>query len=411
MSAGCPSSPTWVSRRRSNLPLGIRNRLPLLIVALGVGSSACNPDLTPVTAVTTLRILAASVDPPEVGPGESASFRVLVADPQGDDRSLDWFVTLCTPSSTGGCIEYDDITDQYADYAGSTCLDDLCTLACDQMCESSACSSQDYLTCCETCAFASCCVRGGTATPNDGILEIDGATFPPLTFSSHALDGLDAREAQEGVNAQLTVLVCVSGVCTQEVEAAGDDTGGQEAGTSDGTDSTDTLGLLLSPEALAYMLPPDQSAVAIKRARVSAADQADRNALPAYDGILVDGVLYHHGDTVSVPFGATVELVPVLSQGSVETYTYETAEGVVETRCEAPYHAWYGTDGTFETAYTEPDSTTACEEGGGAFIESGNRWTAPTTENAKDVEPALFVVVRDRRGGIDWLVLNVRLED
>ncbi len=368
----------------------------LLLPVLAVLGSSCSPDLTPVTAVTNLRVLAVALDPPEVGPGETATFRLLVTDPAGEGRDLDWMVTLCTPSdATGGCVEYDDITERYAGPGASSCQEETCTRMCDQLCQDDTCSGADFLSCCIACEFRTCCVRGGTGTPVDGVLEVDGSDFPPLTFSGSVLAGLSEAEAEEGANAQLTILVCESGVCFEQVQ--------------EGADSGEGGGTSLSPDTLAYVLPPDQSAVAIKRARVSGADPSERNVNPGLEGILVDGVLHRDGDSVEVPFETAVELIPVLSSGSIEHYAYQASNGTVETRCEAVYHSWYATDGSFEEAYTEPDPEMGCLYGGGTFVESGNLWTAPASDDVHDQEPVLFLVVRDRRGGMDWLSLDIIL--
>jgi len=376
------SSPIWASRRFSNL---------LLLLALLAG---CSADLTPVTAVTGLRVLGVAVDPPEVGPGDTSSFRLLVADPLGEGRALDWFVALCTPSSDGMCLEYDEVVSRYGEGPVSECSDDTCTFACTQYCRDADCSPEDLQACCVNCEFASCCMRGGTATPVDGVLEVDGRDYPPLTYSSRALDGLTSREAQEGVNAQLTVLVCESGVCMDQ-ETQGEGAQGMAGG--------------FSPEALAYVLPPDQSFVAVKRTRISAAAPGDRNRNPTLEGLEVDGTLYRSGDRVVLPSSAIVTLTPVLAAGAIEAYTYTTTEGTVEDRCEAPYFSWYATAGDIDEAYTEPAPIPGCAWEGGELPDAANHWTLPDTPSP-GTPLSLFVVVRDRRGGMDWVVLEVDME-
>ena len=56
-------------------------------------------DLTPDWQVDKLRILGIQADPPEIRPGEAATFRALVADPRGKSGAVVW---IACPESEGG---------------------------------------------------------------------------------------------------------------------------------------------------------------------------------------------------------------------------------------------------------------------------------------------------------------------
>ena len=130
--------------------------------------------------------------------------------------------------------------------------------------------------------------------------------------------------------------------------------------------------------------------VVYKRVPVSEATTPNHN--PVLMGFLVDGVEVASGDRVSLSRGSTHELEPLLSDDSIETYDYLGSDGQTEERSEEPYFDWYVEDGSFLQNFS-------------LFPYSSTEWTPG---DAAEVE--LKVVIRDRRGGMDWGELTLVME-
>ena len=83
----------------------------------------------------------------------------------------------------------------------------------------------------------------------------------------------------------------------------------------------------------------------------------------------------------------------VLAEDGVETYTFIDDDGVSEERTEEPYLLWYTDQGGFDaTATLYPDVDAA--------------YIAPDAPQGDQGE--VWVVVRDRRGGMSWAGLSLR---
>jgi hypothetical protein len=89
-----------------------------------------------------------------------------------------------------------------------------------------------------------------------------------------------------------------------------------------------------------------------------------------------------------VPPGATVTLSASWSSDSAETYVlYDPATTSIIEAQEVLSVAWFATEGAFETSRTTGDNT----------------WTAPDTEG----QIAMWIVLRDSRGGVDFLARTI----
>ncbi len=103
------------------------------------------------------------------------------------------------------------------------------------------------------------------------------------------------------------------------------------------------------------------------------------------------------GDATATPVnvapGAAIELFPAAVDGSAEMFVLPTIEGEVRTFTEALEYSWYVTAGGLddgETGGTNPLDPAPPVE---------NTWTAP-----EEVGPVtLWLVQRDRRGGMSWI--------
>lgn len=330
-----------------------------VLVLLMALLSACQAELTPRTTVDSLRILAIQAEPPELSPGDGSIISALIADPLGQDRPLDWFMTLCTPDEVrGGCLEYNELLEEYPDADEAEV------------------------------EYARCCVRGGTATPVGGVVEVGGGITNRLTTAESMLEGLDETSARQGVNAQITLIVCVSGVCVPE-ETSPDDA---------------------APTDVAIELPADQSSLAIKRIRVASPDGSPRNANPTLEGLIVAGETFAEGTPLAVSPNTPYTLQPVVSADSIECYASVKSDGSEEYTFESPYFSWYATGGEFDEYFSEPDYITDCSDETPLeerMKEAANFWTSPALDPNLAIEQRLYLVMWDRRGGISWLLMDV----
>lgn len=126
--------------------------------------------------------------------------------------------------------------------------------------------------------------------------------------------------------------------------------------------------------------------IAYKRVPVSLATTPNHN--PVVLGITIDDVAITPGATVRLSPGQTYHISCELSPDSLEEYTFINDASESESRTEEPYFAWYLQEGGFDQSntlwpytavdYTVPDQPTLSQQ-------------------------SLWVVVRDRRGGMAWI--------
>ena len=133
--------------------------------------------------------------------------------------------------------------------------------------------------------------------------------------------------------------------------------------------------------------------LAYKRVPVSYADTPNHN--PDILSVLVDGVGQEAGVPIQVTSGQTIELDPVMSEDSIEEYTY-TSDGVTETRTEEPYFSWYTEAGTYDQPFS-------------LYPYTSVEWTAPNLTADQEYSGLILVVLRDRRGGMAWTELSVQV--
>lgn len=138
----------------------------------------------------------------------------------------------------------------------------------------------------------------------------------------------------------------------------------------------------------------DEIELAYKRVPVSLAATPNNN--PALTGIAVDSQPLADGARLRVDAGQTYTLGALLAENARETYTYRNTDGVDEQREEEPYFTWYLQEGRFDQATTTWPYTEVL-------------WTAPSEPAIAD--QSLWVVVRDRRGGMGWSEIKVSFAD
>ena len=177
------------------------------------------------------------------------------------------------------------------------------------------------------------------------------------TVPEDALDNLSEEDRKEGISALLTLTAI----------------------PSDGNASTSAENIENGDVELAY-----------KRFPVSESPSPNQN--PEITSFLIDDTVYTEDDIVKVAAGGTYTIEPQLSENSIEEYSYTTPDGISEIRSEEPYFLWYAEGGWLLQPFS--------------LYPFGAEWTAPD----KEWSGKLIVVVRDRRGGIDWLWINVEVE-
>lgn len=139
--------------------------------------------------------------------------------------------------------------------------------------------------------------------------------------------------------------------------------------------------------------PVDDSDVEVAFRRVPISEATHPNQNPSVIDIQIDTVSYAPEETFLAKAGETYEITPILSEDSVEEYEYINPQGEVEVRQEEPYCTWYLEGGDFDQYFSLLP-----------YLSVG--WTAPPEEH----EGTIVVVVRDRRGGMNWRTINVRVE-
>ncbi|MGM0577723.1 MAG: hypothetical protein ACQEXJ_18495 [Myxococcota bacterium] len=136
----------------------------------------------------------------------------------------------------------------------------------------------------------------------------------------------------------------------------------------------------------------EREVTAIKRVKVSRREEQNTN--PVLLGLRIDGEEWAEGQAAVVPPDQEVELLPVWDPESMEAFV----DGNDDRREEDPLLSWYAEGGDFDKERTRggvPDNT----------------WTTPTLEDLDGREEiGLWLVLRDRRGGLDWLERRVRVQ-
>jgi hypothetical protein len=146
---------------------------------------------------------------------------------------------------------------------------------------------------------------------------------------------------------------------------------------------------VLPPEVLEdpeFELDPAELEASFKRLVVSEATTPNHN--PAFAAFGVDGIAVSAETLVHVDPLQAYELQVVITPESFEQYEFLTSDGVVDTREEEPYVAWFTTGGELGESVTLPpylDSTFVAPERSGTT----GSW---------------YAVARDRRGGMTWWV-------
>lgn len=136
----------------------------------------------------------------------------------------------------------------------------------------------------------------------------------------------------------------------------------------------------------------DDEIEAVKSVRIQ--KEPPLNINPALSGIQRDGIDWGADTVLTVQSKSKLVLLPLSNEQSRETY--EGADG--EEAAETFTYAWYATEGSLEKVFTYDDYPS-------------NVWKAPVlSDGEKDREGILWLVLRDGRGGVDWLSRRIVIE-
>ena len=195
-----------------------------------------------------------------------------------------------------------------------------------------------------------------------GFIGVEPDLPPSLTVPTDLLDGLSEEESTQGKNYLFTLSALP------------------------GEGSLDNVDLDAQGQSLAE--------TGLKRMPVSVNPYPNQN--PVIASLVLDETFdLQDQDTLTVQAGQTYDFVMTLTEGSVEAYTFLNSEGQVEDRIEQPYASFYSTGGTFYQDIS-------------LYPYLAARWTAPVDPERS--EHNIWLVLRDRRGGMNWISLNLIVE-
>ncbi len=344
----------------------------LLLLLLGVFASACNlSELTPRSDAIRTRIAGIRAEPAELALGESTELSALLVHDAGVDTSdygAIWVSCLEAGEATG-CLSLD-----FESFGGSS---------------------------------------GSSEEPADP-LDLQFGVGETFTFTAagsqveSAWAALDPEDRVEG----LSVLVSVNYV--QRSNEALEATLGELALASQSGDeeTLDALG-----EELRGLVEDGLNAA--RRIYISEKGEANpdpidcpatelrTNRNPSLDGLLLhlddegrdEG--YSLGPVVFVEDDEKMVLRPVLASGSIEDYLYITTRGTTECRRETPFFAWITNAGKVR------DYSYLADEGDLDEVEGRLKVATLRLDGGDNEDPLqpvtdLWLVARDRRGGLDW---------
>lgn len=342
---------------------------PLLAAAMLAG---CNlTHLTPTSEVVRPRVAAISAEPAEIGLGETTTLTSLLVYPEDPAPEMGqiWFACLAAGGASG-CLGLD-----FASFVGGGDDDD------------------------------------SAAIPDDiDPRDLQFGVGESFTYTAHgslleeAWQDLDPHDRVEG----LTVLVSVNyveasnadlGALLAELIAAVA-TGDEEAGGRIGRDFAGLLegGINAARRVVISDKTADQPGPV-----ACAVQELQANANPDLSGLTLHvdeaDAGFPLGGLTFVQPGATLILRPVLGEGSVQDYLYIDTDDVTSCRREHPYFAWLTNGGSMEGDYSF-----VADEGDLDEVEGRPKTNLLHLPEAEQFGERidLWVVVRDRRGGMTW---------
>ncbi|MBJ93339.1 MAG: hypothetical protein CMP23_02565 [Rickettsiales bacterium] len=360
----------------------LKNRALLLLIFFGItGLWGCNlSELTPPSSVIRARIAGIRATPAEISLGESTQLDALFVQPAGDDSEWGalWFSCVEAGGATG-CLGGGDFL---GDLGGQPPGDD----------DDSAEEPRD---------------------PRDFQFSADASFVYTAhgTVIEEAWELLSPAERVEGLVVLVSVnYVPVSQEALQELFLRV--TFGPQNGTpEDAEAAAEELGELIENGINAAR----RIVVSDKSADTPAAIDCPVSELLPNSNPNIEGMLLHldeEGKDQGLPMGPVtfvnpediLVLRPVFREGAIEDYLYITTQGDTECRQESPYFGWLSNMGSMAADYSFFAEEGDLDEIAGKL--KINRLVMPP---ADQLAPSgdLWLVARDRRGGIDWMHFNL----
>jgi hypothetical protein len=344
------------------------------LLALLLLAPACNlTQLTPSSQVIRPRVAAIEAEPAEIGLGETTTLSSLLVYPEhpGPELGQIWFACL-EAGGASGCLGLD-----FASFVTGEEGDD----------DDSAAVPEEI-------------------DPRDLQFGI-GEAFTYTAHGSLVEEAWLATEPEDRAEG-LTVLVSVNYVHASNAELgvllgeliAAVTTGDQETLERVGQEFADLLGgginaarrVVISDKSAGQ---PDPGSCPVQELLPNQNPRLDDLTLHLEEG----DAGFALGEVTFVHPGETLLLRPGLIEGSVEDYLYIDLDDVTSCREEHPYFAWLTNGGSIGSDYTFVADAEDLEEVVGR--PKLNSLHLPSAEQFGD-RIDLWVVVRDRRGGMTW---------
>jgi len=218
--------------------------------------------------------------------------------------------------------------------------------------------------------------ESGLTEDGSGIIGIEPFLNPTWNIPADALDSLTDTEKQEGRSALINVIAIPEDIFEDEDLFSAD------------TDKTDQLS----------ELDPNAFEIAFKRMPISLAETPNHN--PDIVNIVVAGHPIGSAKGFTARTKKTYTLEPILANGHIETYAFINNSGEKEYRTEEPYFSWYT-----ELGAEDPKKGAEFDQPVSLYPYSSVEWTAPD----KPGWITIYVVARDRRGGMGWRTISVNV--
>ncbi len=343
----------------------------LAIAAALLALTGCNlQELTSTSEVIRARVAGIRAEPSEIGVGESTTLSALLVHPPGDrpDMGAVWFACL-EASNARGCLGLD--------FEGLVGGDD----------DDSADPGLD------PAAFQFGVGETFVYTAQGADLDEAWAALSP----EDRVEGLSVLVSVTYVDrsdALLQETLFALGVAQQE----GDDDALRELGD-------ELQGLVEGGIPAARRIIVSDKSLGTPAPLECAADVLAPNANPELLGATLHfepegrDSGFHLGPVTFVDPGTSLVLRPRVPPGTAEEYLYITTDLETECRRETPWYAWLSNAGGLDRDYTFTADEEDLDEVAGR--PKVNHLTLPPAEEFPEVL-TLWLVVRDRRGGLDW---------
>lgn len=383
-----------------------------VLIPMALALAACGESFDPPSLVTDLRVLAVRAEPPEIAPAGSdapapprATLTALVADPQHVEpaRPITVVYLACTPKPGSAEPSICNLVETYADPGRLPELLASGALACEAGGEAPPEPGMGVV---GGISFAGMEVCEHVAGCGPARVEVEGVPLPlpPPAYElpeGFTLDDLPAGHRERTLGVQVLTVAIAVAASPDELVA--------------GADPADFCAFAATVASnLGALLEARERRTVIKRITVRGPDNDDEhNINPLVPGLFADGRPLPADPAAAARFARRTEVglrpaVPADGEGRpipadelYQPYTFRDAEGrAFRAEREAWVWSWFATAGAMERERTRDPGREQV-------------WTTPGGDDRpvpRDGRVFLYAVVRDARGGMDWVRREVRVE-